>query len=252
MTTNGLALSRWAAAGRGDRQTEHEQSADDLCGLGHRDGEDEEEDDAEEPGGNTSGPGHIGVDGGKEERAPDGRQDDSHNHRDDAEQHDLARADAEDVAEQDVQGLAGVAVVVAEEEDAESEPGRQDHADGRIALGGPLAEQADEAGHNECADECAGERVVGDQQPGHGTGECELTRPMYGEGHGAGDDERSDQAAADRHEEGRFESVLGEAELEVEPDTHQWALVSKWPGPWPWCACAPGSVGSSSSALTTR
>ena len=229
---------------RRDGQAEDQQRADDLRRLGHRDGEDEEEDDAEQARGHAAGPGDVGVDRGEEQWPPDRGQDDGHHHGDDAEEEDLARADAEDVAEEDVQRLAGVAVVVAEQEDAEPEPGRQDHADGRVAFGGTLPEQADQAGHNERADERAGERVVGDEQPGHRTGEGELARAVDGEGHGAGDDERADEAAADGDEEGRFERVLGEAELEVEPDAHQCA--------WPWCAWAPGSVGSSSSALTTR
>ncbi len=175
---------------------------------------------------------------------PDGGQDDGHHHGDDAEEEDLARADAEDVAEEDVQRLAGVAVVIAEEEHAEAEPRGEDHADGRVALGGALPEQADQRRHDQGADQRTGERVVRDEQPGHGAGEGELARAVHGEGHGAGDDEGADEAATDGDEEGRLERVLGEAELEVEPEAHQCAC--------PWCAWAPGSVGSSSSALTTR
>ena len=105
-------------------------------------------------------------------------------------------------------------------------------------------EQADQRGHDERADQRAGERVVGDEQAADRAGERELARAVDGEGHGAGDDEGADEPAADGDEEGRFERVLGEAELEVEADAHQCAC--------PWCAWAPGSVGSSSSALTTR
>ncbi len=97
----------------------------------------------------------------------------------------------------------------------------------------------------ERADQRAGERVVRDEQSGHRPGEGQLARAVHGEGHGAGDDERADEPAADGDEEGRLERVLGEAELEVEPDAHQSRVG-------PWCAWAPGSVGSSSSALTTR
>ncbi len=230
--------------GRCDGQAEHQQRADDLRRLGHGDGEDEQEDDPQHAGGDAAGPCHVGVDRREQEGPPDDGEDDGHDDGDDAEEEDLTRADAEDVAEQDVQGLAGVAVVVAEQEHAEAEAGGQDHADGRVALGGALAQQADQPCHDECADQRTGERVVGHQETADRAGEGELARAVHGEGHGAGDDEGADEAAADGDEEGRFECVLGEAELEIEADAHQWAC--------PWCGWAPGSVGSSSSALTTR
>jgi hypothetical protein len=137
-------------------------------------------------------------------------------------------------------------VVVADEEHAETETGGQDHADGRVAFRGALAQQADQGGHDQRADERAGERVVGDEQSRHRAGEGELARAVDRERHRPRDDEGADQAAAHRHEEGRLERVLGEGELEIEADAHQCA----WS--WSWCAWAPGSVGSSSSALTTR
>ena len=88
----------------------------------------------EQAGAHAAGAGHVGVDRREEQGPPEGDQDGDHDHRDDAEQEDLSRADAEDVAEEDVQRLAGVAVVVAEQEHAEPEPAGQDHADGRVAL----------------------------------------------------------------------------------------------------------------------
>ena len=109
---------------------------------------------------------------------------------------------------------------------------------------GALAEEADQPGHDESTHQRAGQGVVGDEEATDCSGERELARAVDGERHGAGDDEGADEPAADRDKEGRLERVLGEAELEVEADPHQWA--------WPWCAWAPGSVGSSSSALTTR
>ena len=244
VTTNGLALEALRRRGRGDGQAEDQQRAHDLRRLGHRDGEDEEEHNPQHARGHAAGPGHVGVDRREQEGPPDDGEDDGDDHGDDAEEEDLARTDAEDVAEEDVQRLAGVAVVVAEQEHTKSEARRQDHADGGIALGGALAEEADQPGHDQSAHQRPGEGVVGHEQATDRSGEGELARAVDGEGHGAGDDEGADEPAADGDEEGRLERVLGEAELEVEPDAHQCAC--------PWCAWAPGSVGSSSSALTTR
>ena len=104
------------------------------------------------------------------------------------------------------------------------------------------AEEPDQRGHHERTDERTRNRVVGHQQPGHGTGERELAGAVHGEGHGARDDEGSDEAAAHRHEERGLEGVLGKGELEVEADAHQWPCSASWSCAW--CGWAPGSVGS--------
>ena len=58
-------------------------------------------------------------------------------------------------------------------------------------------------------------------RPADGAGEGELAGAVHGEGHGAADHERPDEAAAGGHQKGGFERVLCEAKLEVVADAHQ-------------------------------
>ena len=166
--------------------------------------------------------------------------------RDDGEENDLGGTDPENVAEQDIEGLAGVAVVVAEHEDAEAETRSEDHPDARVPLGGLAPEGGDETGHDQRADQRADQRVVGNQETTDGAGERQLTGAVDGKRHRTRDDEGPDQTTAQRHQERGLEGVLGEPEMEVVPNAHQWWC------PGPWCACPPGSVATSSSALTTK
>ena len=166
VTPNGLALRRWAAAA-GVMARLSTSSVPTICAASVTvTASTKRKTMPSTPVRHAAGLGHVGVDRREQQRPPDHGQHDGHDHGDDAEQEDLVGADAEDVAEEDVQGLAGVAVVVAEQEHAEPQAGRQDHADGRVALGVALAEQPDQRGDDERADQRAGQRVVGDQQPG--------------------------------------------------------------------------------------
>jgi len=80
--------------------------------------------------------------------------------------------------------------------------------------------RADESCHDDSADEGPRDGVVRDEQPRHRSGERQLACTVDGEGHGAGDHERADQAATDGDQEGRFQRMLRERELEVEADAH--------------------------------
>ena len=72
-------------------------------------------------------------------------------------------------------------MVIAQQEHAEPESGGQDDADRRVAFGGTLAQQTDESRDDQCADQGAGQRIVGYEQAGDGTREGEFTGPVDGE-----------------------------------------------------------------------
>ena len=111
-------------------------------------------------------------------------------------------------------------MVVAEEEDTEAETGRQDHPDAGVAFGHLPPQRPDESRHHERPDQGPDERVVGHEESSHGAGEGQFAGAVHGKGHGSGDDERADQAATGRHQERRFEGMLGKTELEVVADAH--------------------------------
>ena len=72
VTTNGVGAEALGRCGGSDGEAQHEEGAHDLRRLGHRHGEHEEEDDAEQPRAHAPGLGDVGVDGCEEQRAPDG------------------------------------------------------------------------------------------------------------------------------------------------------------------------------------
>ena len=136
------------------------------------------------------------------------------------QQQQLAVADAEDVAEQDVRRRRGEPVVLAEQVDADAEPEREHHADRRVAIALLAAQRRQQRRDDDGADERARHRVVGHQQPGRRAGERQLARAVHGERHAAHHDERADQPAGDRDHRAREERVLGERLLQVEVEVH--------------------------------
>ena len=151
-------------SGRGDGQAQDEQRAHHLGRLGDGEGQDEEKHQPQQAHGHAARHGHLGVDRGEEQRAVDDRHDDDHGEADRQQQDELRVADTEDVAEEDVGGRGGKAVVVAEEQDAQAQAGGQHHADGGVALVLAHAQDADEGGDHGGAAERAGDGVVGHQQ----------------------------------------------------------------------------------------
>ena len=198
---------------RRDRQAEHQQGADDLRGLGHGERQHEQEQQTDQAGTDAAGLGHLGVDAGEQQRPVEHGHRDQHGDGDAEQQPELAGADAEDLTEQDVRRLGGEPVVEAEQVDAEAEAEGQDHPDGGVPLAFADAEEADRGGDDETADQRTGDRVVGDDEAGRGSGEGQLCGAVHGEGHAAGDDERPDQSADDRDQRAGDQRVLSERPL---------------------------------------
>jgi hypothetical protein len=140
-------------------------------------------------------------------------------------------ADPEDVAEEDVGGRRGKTMVVAEEQDAETEAGSQHDPDGGVAFVFAHAEDSYEGGDDSGAAERAGDRVAGHQEPRGGAGEGELTGAVHGEGHAARDDEGSDESAGDGHQGAREQGVLCERQLQIGAQAHVMRACSRW---WVW------------------
>ena len=100
-----------ARRGRGNVKIDYTRGAREavghLRGLGHRQREHIDEQQADQPGGDTAGLGQLGIDGGEQQRPIQHRHGDQHRDRDPDEQRDLALADPENLAEQDVGSRGG-------------------------------------------------------------------------------------------------------------------------------------------------
>ena len=124
----------------------------------------------------------------------------------------LTRLHRHDLAGEQAESVGAAAVVEREEQDAETQPERHEHADDRVAVARARAQPADDRGGDERADDRPRDDVGPDEQGGGGAREREFGDAVDRERHVALHHEHADESAHEPEHGARDDGVPDQPE----------------------------------------